>query len=165
MFHRLPAPVHRWLLRTAQPVRLRVWGLLRLKVRGASVLAFDPQGRVLLVRHSYHRPDWWMLPGGGMGRDRDPVRVATRELREETGCRLDGPAWFATHPMPTAQGWTNVTELVAGTTPDAPRIDGRELREARFFALDALPERTCEGPLYYIGLWQAWTAGQNGSSA
>ena len=164
MLSRLPAPVHRWLLRTAQPWRLRLWGVLRLKVRGVSVLAFDAEGRILLVRHGYHRPDWWMLPGGGMGRERDPLAVARRELREETGCRLESAAWFGSHPIATAQGWTNLTELVAGTTADAPRIDERELQDARFFALDDLPATTCEGPIHYIGMWRGWVAAQNGSS-
>ncbi|WP_225207684.1 NUDIX domain-containing protein [Novosphingobium huizhouense] len=160
----LPAPAHRWLLRTLQPWRLRLWGLLRLRVRGTSVLVFDDRQRVLLVRHSYHRPDEWMLPGGGMGRERDPVRVAQRELREETGCLLENATWYGSHPVVTAQGWTNLTELVAGTTRDAPRCDGRELNEARFFALDALPARTCEGPLHYIAMWRDWIEAQNGSS-
>lgn len=149
----------------AQPLRLRIWGMLKLRVRGASVLVFDSAGRVLLVRHSYHRPDWWMLPGGGIGRGQDPEQAARRELQEETGCVLENAVWFGTHPNLTAQGWINVTELVAGTTADAPQIDDRELKEARFFALDALPERTCEGPLHYIGMWQAWRSDQNGSSA
>lgn len=164
MLHRLPAPLHRWLLRIAQPWRLRLWGLLRMTVRGTSVLAFDPAGRILLVRHSYHRPEWWMLPGGGMGRDRDPVRVARRELREETGCSLEAPVWFGSHPVRTAQGWTNLAELVAGTTRDIPRIDARELQEARFFDLDALPAQTGEGPHQHLALWRAWQEAQNGSS-
>lgn len=165
MLHHLPAPLHRLLLRAVQPVRLRLWGLLRLRVRGTAVLAFDRQGRLLLVRHSYHRPDSWMLPGGGMGRERDPVRTAMRELHEETGCRLEDAAWFGTHPNRTARGWTNVTELVAGTTIDGPAIDGRELRAAQFFPLDALPDETCEGPLHYIAMWQRWRLDQNGNSA
>ncbi|MCW1384025.1 NUDIX domain-containing protein [Novosphingobium sp. KCTC 2891] len=165
MFGLVPAPLHRALLRAAHPVRLRVWGLLRLKVRGCSVLAFDPEGRILLVRHSYHRREAWMLPGGGIGRSKDPARSGARELREETGCRLEEATWFATFPFRAAGGWTNVTELVTGTTQDPPVADGRELEEAAFFPLDALPEGICGAPLHYLDLWRAWRADQNGNSA
>lgn len=156
----LPAPLHRQLLRVAHAARLRIWGLLRLEIRGTNVLAFDHRGHVLLVRHSYHMPDSWMFPGGGLARGEAPAQTGMRELAEETGCRLDQATWFATSLRPMKEGWTNRIELIAGTTTDSPRADGRELSQAGFFALDALPENIGIAALDYIRMWREWRADQ-----
>jgi 8-oxo-dGTP pyrophosphatase MutT (NUDIX family) len=58
----------------------------RAAVGGACVL-FDPQGRVLLVKHSYGMLNW-SLPGGLALEGEDPRTTAERELREETGLDL-----------------------------------------------------------------------------
>ncbi len=152
----LPAPLHRGLLRWAHAVRLRIWGLLRMEVRGTNVLAFDAEGRILLVRHSYHMPEAWMFPGGGLARGETPDQTGTRELLEETGCRLAGAVWFATTLRPMREGWTNRIELITGQTGDTPRADERELAEVGFFALDALPAGIGTAALEYIEMWRAW---------
>ncbi|WP_082697622.1 NUDIX hydrolase [Novosphingobium fuchskuhlense] len=150
MLSRLPPPLHRALLRLAQPIRLRVWGLLRREVRGCGVLAFDPAGRVLLVRHSYHQPERWLLPGGGLTRGEDPVDTAARELLEETGCPLTAGVWFSADLRRMPGGWINRIELVAGQTRGEPRADGREIAAAAFFAPDALPPQT--GAVVHVAL-------------
>jgi ADP-ribose pyrophosphatase YjhB (NUDIX family) len=150
LLSRLPPSLHRALLRIAQPIRLRVWGLLRREVRGCGVLAFDPAGRVLLVRHSYHHPDRWLLPGGGLAGGEDPIATAARELLEETGCALEGGVWFGADLRPMPGGWINRIELVAGQTHGKPRADGREIAAAAFFELDALPAST--GAAVHIAL-------------
>lgn len=160
MFRLLPAPFHRGLLRIAHAARLRIWGLLRMEVRGTNVLAFDPQGRLLLVRHSYHMPETWMFPGGGLARGEVPAQTGSRELLEETGCRLEGAVWFATTLRSKREGWTNRIELIAGQTSDIPRADERELAEVRFFALDALPATAGPATRESIDMWRAWRAGQ-----
>ncbi|MFM9936450.1 MAG: NUDIX hydrolase [Novosphingobium sp.] len=156
----LPAPLHRTLLRLAQRVRLGVWGLLRREVRGCNVLAFDGAGRVLLVRHSYHERDRWLLPGGGLTRGEDPAATGARELAEETGCQLVQGCWIATDVRPMPGGWTNRIELVAGLTSGQPRPDGREIAEAAFFNLEALPAAT--GTLVHASLarWREWRASE-----
>lgn len=155
----IPAPLHRALLRTAQRVRLRVWGLLRIEQRGTNALVFDGAGRLLLVRHSYHHPDRWLLPGGGIARGEQPAATAAREVVEETGCRMTAAQWFGTLLRPMPEGWTNRLELVCGTTQDDPAADGRELLAAAFFALDALPATTASTTHEVIARWQDWQAG------
>ncbi|MEI6641700.1 MAG: NUDIX domain-containing protein [Novosphingobium sp.] len=142
MLSRLPPPLHRALLRLAQPVRLRYWGLLRREVRGCNVLAFDSAGRLLLVRHSYHEPDRWLLPGGGLARGENPVATGARELAEETGCVLENGVWIGTDLRVMPGGWRNRVEIVTGHTGCVPRADGREIAETGFFAPDALPLTT-----------------------
>lgn len=157
MFGLLPAPLHRLLLRIAHRARVRLWRWQRREVRGCNVLAFDPAGRLLLVRHSYQHTDLWMLPGGGIARGEDPADTGRRELAEETGCRLDGAAWFGTD-IAQMFGWANRIELVAGSTADTPRADNRELAAATFFALDQLPDNTSSATVHRLALWQDWRA-------
>lgn len=139
LIDRLPAPLHRWLLRQAQPWRLRIWGLLGRQIEGIMVLAFAPDGRMLLVRHSYHLPDTWLLPGGGGARGEDPPTTAQREVHEETGCTLHSPV-LLDHVLRTMpQGWTNRIAVVAGQISGTPRADGREIAAVGLFAPDNLP--------------------------
>ena len=56
---------------------------------GVRVVATDPQGRVMLVKHTY-LAGWW-LPGGGVDRGETTPDAAVRELREETGLIATAP--------------------------------------------------------------------------
>ncbi|WP_162895878.1 NUDIX domain-containing protein [Novosphingobium sp. THN1] len=161
MLHFLPGPLHRTVLRVAHAARLWYWRITRKRVRGCNVIAANAAGEVLLVRHSYHARDTWMLPGGGLGRNERPEATALRELFEETGCRLAAPRHLGTVLL-DRKGWTNAIELVAGTTADLPAPDGREIAEARFFPATALPDNTVRSVREMIA---RWLADQNGSSA
>ncbi len=156
----LPGPLHRIVLRTAHTLRLYWWRKTRRTVRGTNVIATDAQGRVLLVRHSYHASQTWMLPGGGLSAGESPVAAAMRELVEETGCTLASPRHIDSVTL-NRSGWTNLVELVAGRTDDSPRADGREIIAARFFDPADLPENTSTATRAMI----AGNRAQNGSSA
>ena len=45
-------------------------------------------GRVLMVKHSHERGEWWCLPGGAQEAGETPEEGALRQLREE--CNVDG---------------------------------------------------------------------------
>lgn len=69
--------------------RLGEDGLLFRK--GARILMFDDQGRLLLIRgHDWGQEDrsWWFTVGGGLGWDEDPREGVIREALEETGIAL-----------------------------------------------------------------------------
>lgn len=137
MLYLIPAPLHRLALRTGHAVRRTWWRLARPEVRGVCMIARDRQGRLLLLRQSYGT-DRWVLPGGGLGRKEDPCRAATRELHEEAGCRVDEAALvFVSEEH--VHGTANRIHVFAGTLMSEPCIDGREIVEARLFALDDLP--------------------------
>jgi 8-oxo-dGTP pyrophosphatase MutT (NUDIX family) len=133
----IPAAWHRTALRVAHSLRKVWWQLARPRVEGCRVLAFSPEGHLLLIRHSYGSGQW-MPPGGAIDRGETAVQAAVRELREETGCRLTGAAEIA-HAVEQLHGAGNHVHIVCGLTHDVPRADQREIIEAQFFALDALP--------------------------
>ncbi len=137
MIRLVPAPLHRAGLRFAHALRKQWWRLRQPLLLGCRVLAFDGQGRVLLIRHSYGSGRW-MLPGGGIARGEQPLAAACRELLEETGCTLDDPRLFAVADEPLS-GTVNRVHLVTGTASGPLSPDGREVIEAAFFGEAALP--------------------------
>jgi 8-oxo-dGTP pyrophosphatase MutT (NUDIX family) len=133
--HLIPAPLHRRLLRIVHRLRVHWWRWRRPQLVDCRVIALDGRGRVLLVRHSYGSGAW-MLPGGGPRKGEAPLATAARELREETGCGIEGAIEIA---APDAAA-NRVHYVVVGNTRSEPRADGREIVEAAFFASDALPQ-------------------------
>ena len=138
MFHLIPRPLHRAALRLAHAIRHRWRRFTKLPLAGVSVFVTDMEGRLLLVRHSYG-PGGWALPGGGMGRNEEPLAAAAREVGEEVGCSLEAVR-VVERIEETISGSPHTAWLVAGTTRDYPRPDRREVIEARFFPLHSLPE-------------------------
>jgi 8-oxo-dGTP pyrophosphatase MutT (NUDIX family) len=138
MLHLIPPPLHRSAYRLAHRLRLLWWRVRRPRIRGVRILAFDAQGCVLLVRHSYGSGNW-MLPGGGLGRDEDPVAGAVRELAEEVGCRFDDARLVEVLEEPLA-GACNSVSVVTGRTAGRPSGDRREVVAAQFFAPGCWPD-------------------------
>jgi len=126
------------LIDIAYRVRRRLMTLLRWQTRGVKIMAFDPAGRVLLVRHRYGRSDLWMLPGGGIARGESAHAAAARELAEETACEARDIAFVGTF-VAREEGRRDVVQLFRGVTSDTPVADAIEIAEARFVPLDALP--------------------------
>lgn len=83
--------VGRALIRIAAFARGLVWAVLRPRTIGALVIVADGEGRVMLVNHSYET-DVLRFPGGGAKRGEALHQCAARELREETGLRVDPEA-------------------------------------------------------------------------
>ena len=149
---RIPAPVHRWLLRLVQPVRLRLWGVLAREVEGIMVLGFSDDGQIVLVRHSYHLPDQWLVPGGGRATGESIVAAACREMAEEAGCTLHDPQHVGQMLRVMPQGWTNRIEIVTGRINGMPVADGREIVEAALHDPAALPAQTHASVRDYLAL-------------
>lgn len=73
-----------------RPIMQSWWRLSRGTTLGVRAIVTDRDERVALVRHTY--VDGWYLPGGGVERG-EPVREALRrELAEEAGVDMTGPA-------------------------------------------------------------------------
>jgi 8-oxo-dGTP pyrophosphatase MutT (NUDIX family) len=85
---RLPVPIRRLGFRFAHRL-LRVWWFVRRPQQYGVKCVLTDGEEVLLVRHTYGKPEW-DLPGGGIKRDERPEDAARREIEEELGVRLAG---------------------------------------------------------------------------
>ncbi len=87
MTDRRRGPVARWLVRAGMTLAHRLlmlhWFVMRPRTQGVRAIVLSPEGRIILIRHSYVRG--WYLPGGGRKPDEDPQDAILRELREEIG--------------------------------------------------------------------------------
>lgn len=153
MLRLIPPPLHRALLVQAHRVRLVWWRLRKPLLIGCRVLAFDGEGRVLLVRHSYGSGRW-LLPGGGVARGETALMAAIRELGEETACALEDPREIAVIEEPLA-GTVNRVHVITGRARGIARGDGREIVAAEFFALDALPAELAQQLERHLADWVA----------
>ncbi|MGB3806501.1 MAG: NUDIX domain-containing protein [Erythrobacter sp.] len=133
----LPAWLHRALLPLAHRIRHRWRGWRGSPLEGVSVIITDDQDRLLLLRHSYG-PKVWALPGGGLDRGEDPVEAARREMREELQIELDQVQSLGTLEE-SLSGARHTAHLFSARASSPPVPDMREIVEARFFALEAMP--------------------------
>lgn len=110
---------------------------------GVRAMIFSEDGQsVFLVRHTYV-PGWY-LPGGGVERGETLREALVKELREECNIELTGAAqlfeiYFNTRISRRDHVALYVVRAFRQTAPKAP---DREIAEAGFFRLDALPEGT-----------------------
>jgi 8-oxo-dGTP pyrophosphatase MutT (NUDIX family) len=138
MLHLIPASLHRAGLRAAHRARKSWWRLARPKLTGVTVIAFNGEGQVLMVRHTYGSGKW-TLPGGGIRAGEDPAAAALREFAEELGCPIEGVEAIGLLGG-TLYGAPIGRYIFAGSVSGTPRPDGREVAEAGFFARDGLPD-------------------------
>lgn len=75
------------MIRILDWLRTTLFSLFRFRTIGASVIAVDGDGKVLLVRQSYGSSGW-RLPGGAVKRGETTKEAALREVNEELGLRL-----------------------------------------------------------------------------
>ncbi len=136
-FYGLPHPVRRRIVRLVVPKYLV----------GAVCLIRDSEatgpGRLLLLRQPPGRA--WGLPAGLLKKAEPPHVGAARELHEESGVRLDPEALSPAVPnaIVHARGWVDM--IFEGAVPASTTeliVDGGEVLEAGWFALDQLPPLT-----------------------
>ena len=118
------------------------WGVRLVVPRqrvGVALVTFNDDEEILLLRHVFHAPNPWGLPGGWLGRNEAPQAGLIRELREETGLAvvLDRPVHVAHAGAPPYI----VMAYSGRLQPGEMRLNA-EILEARWFGLDRLP-----GPL------------------
>ncbi|WP_245304078.1 NUDIX domain-containing protein [Hoeflea olei] len=106
---------------------------------GVRAAAFDGEGRIFLVRHSY--VPGWHMPGGGVERGETAGEALVKELREEGNLELLAPAQLvAVYFNRKTSKRDHVVFYRCQVRQTAPRPADREIVEAGFFALDALPD-------------------------
>ncbi|NNF78337.1 MAG: NUDIX domain-containing protein [Rhizobiales bacterium] len=111
---------------------------------GVRVVVQNPQGHILLVRHTYS--PGWLLPGGGVERGEIAEEAAAREVLEETGVSVTQPLKLINIYNNDAIFLGDHVLLYMGQATDAASQKGSlEIAEARFFAPTELPEDTTAG--------------------
>ena len=154
MLRLIPDPLFRSALRLADRLRKRWWQLTRPTLLGVSVVAENARGEVLMVRLSYGK-GFWSFPGGGCHRGETFDDAAHRELLEETGCRIDRMELLGSMEE-DLHGASNIVAVFGGRTEDVPRIDHREVIEARFFPADAPPPQLTPVGRRRLDLYRQW---------
>ena len=112
---------------------------------GVRAAAFDPAGRVFLVKHSY-TPGWY-LPGGGVEPGETVAMAISRELVEEGGIVLASPpALFGLYLNRVISQRDHVALFVCRdwTRKSPPAVPNLEIVAADFFSPDALPDGATE---------------------
>ncbi len=118
------------------------FALSRGMTMGVRAACFDEAGRIFLVRHSY--VPGWHLPGGGVERGETALEALVKEMREEGNLAIGAPPRLI-HIYFNRQTSKRDHVLLYrcdAVTQTAPRLKDREIVEAGFFALDALPVAT-----------------------
>lgn len=129
----------RWLLDPLYRLQRRLWRILRPNTRGVKVMLFSDSNELLLVRNTYGRTDLFLLPGGGVNRFEEPEKAAAREVKEELGCGVEALRFVSLH-VSFFEGKRDTIHLYRARVAGTVRADGVEVAEARFFALDDLPD-------------------------
>lgn len=108
------------------------------KKLGAAAVVLDDAGRVLLVKHSYGKLNW-ELPGGMAEADESAVGTALREVREETGLRVEAErlSGFYYDPETDRHHFVFVCRRLDATA--APQADRPEITACAYWPPAALP--------------------------
>ena len=110
-----------------------------LLLPSVTILAFNSSGEVLLVRHSNYNV--WVAPGGMIEVDESPASAAHREMKEETGCRVELQGIVGVYGGPNFRvHYQNGDDVAYVMTVFEAQIvgghlepDGQETLEAKFF--------------------------------
>lgn len=134
-----PPEMRNWRARLVTRVLHTWFALSRGMTLGVRAAAFDADGRVFMVRHSY--VPGWHMPGGGVERGETFNQALTKELREEGNLEISGQAeLFAVYFNSGTSRRDHVAFYRCTVTQTAPKRADREIVKSGFFALDALPE-------------------------
>ncbi|MBL8576997.1 MAG: NUDIX domain-containing protein [Mesorhizobium sp.] len=110
---------------------------------GVRGLVYDREkNAVFLIRHTY--VPGWQLPGGGVEVGETAMQALERELFEEGVIEITGePVLKSIHFNRQASRRDHVAfYLIESFRQAAPKLPDREIAEAGFFPLDALPQAT-----------------------
>jgi len=121
---------------------MRLWWRVRRPIKVGACVLLVRDGAVLLVRHTYKRS--WFLPGGGVDRGESLEQAARREALEEVGATL-GPLQLLGIYTSFVDHKNNHVAVFVSEEGEASLATDREIQDARWFPLDALPDDTAPG--------------------
>jgi 8-oxo-dGTP pyrophosphatase MutT (NUDIX family) len=113
------------------------WFIFRPKTRGVICLILSGD-ELLLIRHTYGHSAW-TLSGGGLKKNESKEEAVKREVKEELGLDIT-PQYigeFTHHPDYKID---TVSCFVARIEKIEPKIDHLEIKDAKWWHIDNLPE-------------------------
>ncbi|MEU1685703.1 NUDIX domain-containing protein [Micromonospora sp. NPDC005707] len=118
---------------------------------------------LLLVRHAYGPTELWALVAGFVEAGESLEAAAHREVAEEVGLTIGRPTYVDSQPWAMSGPGTLLAGFTATVTDPAaePVADPRELTEARWFPVDALPAEL--PPAYSLSRWLVDAVAARGS--
>lgn len=109
------------------------------------IVAVRQQQRILLANHSHHRGGMYTVIAGFLEVGETLEQCVAREVREETGLDVQNIRYFGSQP------WAFPSNMMVGFLADYERGELRpdytELRDARWFEVDELPEIAPQGTI------------------
>jgi 8-oxo-dGTP diphosphatase len=150
LYRQLPRPARRRLVRAVAPSY----------TVGAICVLERADGAILLVKQAYR--DNWGVPGGLLNRREEPADAVRREVFEEVGLTIE----LVGEPAVVVDTGPQRIDIIYRARPvgvaDADAVTPRspEIREARWFPVDALPELQFETADALVVLARASTASQ-----
>jgi 8-oxo-dGTP pyrophosphatase MutT (NUDIX family) len=113
------------------------WFIFRPKTKGVICLILSGD-ELLLIRHTYGHSAW-TLSGGGLKKNESKEEAVKREVKEELGLDIT-PEYigeFTHHPDYKID---TVSCFVARIEKIEPKIDRPEIKDAKWWHIDNLPE-------------------------
>lgn len=125
---------------------------------GVVAVVFDEAGRILILDHTYHQPNW-RLPGGLLERGESPETTCVREVSEEACCRVKPiavvGAWQEAHSFDVA--------VLAELIDEWPFVPSAEIRARSWIDRHSL---SCLTATQRRAVEHAWTfLGRSNGSA
>ena len=113
------------------------WRITKPVTFGARAVVLGPDGRLLLVKHTYDR--YWYLPGGAMKRGEEPEAAVRREAMEEIGiAELRIERRLGTF-VSTREGKRDTITVFVAHAAAVGKRQRLEIAAAEWFAPDAPP--------------------------
>jgi 8-oxo-dGTP pyrophosphatase MutT (NUDIX family) len=117
---------------------LRVyWRITKPVTFGARAIVLGPDGRLVLVKHTYDR--YWYLPGGATKKGEEAETALRREMKEEIGVdELTIERKLGTY-VSTLEGKRDTIDVFVARAPVIGRRQRLEIAAAEWFDPHALP--------------------------
>ena len=127
LWKHLPGAIRRRLVRLGQR---------RFTVTVGAML-FDEAGRILLLEHVFRPDSGWGIPGGFIGAREQPEAALRRELREEIDVEIDEVQVLFVRALGRPR---QIEIYYRARVLGQPKPSSFEIKQAAWFAVDALPE-------------------------
>ena len=119
-------------------LQLFITGIVRPRYRVAvAAIVFDEKGRILLCQHTYRKFHPWGLPGGGLEYRERPEDGVRREVREETGLKVQVEKLLYAESAPNNH---HISLIYLCNIVDGVFQPNYEISQTGFFRVDALPK-------------------------